>query len=101
MKKINCKYYCEDYSLKGMCKLYSNWSDPMPIIAYCIGEHCKEREFITNFDRIKKASKEELAEIFMDREFTIKVDCNSGNYRGDKEDWLEWMDSEVETKQND
>lgn len=60
MKKINCKFYCEDYLLEGMCKLHSDWSDPMPIVTYCTGEHCKEREPITNFDESKKASKEEL-----------------------------------------
>ena len=59
MKKIDCKYYCKDYLLEGMCKLHSDWSDPMPIVAYCIGKHCKERELITNFDKIKKDSKED------------------------------------------
>lgn len=60
MKKINCKYYCEDYLLEGMCKLHSDWSDPMPTVIYCTEEHCKKREPITNFDKSKKASKEEL-----------------------------------------
>ena len=59
MKKIDCKYYCKDYLLEGMCKLHSNWSDPMPIVAYCIGENCKEKEPITNFDEIKKDNKED------------------------------------------
>ena len=59
MKKIDCKYYCKDYLLEGMCKLHSNWSDPMPIVAYCTREHCKEKEPITNFDEIKKDNKED------------------------------------------
>lgn len=60
MKKINCKYYCKDYLLEGMCKLHSDWSDPMPVVVYCPNdENCKHIKPITNFDRIKKASKEE------------------------------------------
>ena len=101
MKKINCKYYCEDYLLEGMCKLHSDWRDYMPRVACCVGECCKERKPITNFDRIKEVNKEELAEIFMEHEFVVKADCNWGNYPGDKEDWLEWLDSEVEIEQND
>ena len=64
MKKINCKYYCEDYLLEGMCKLYLDWSLPMPIVAYCCNdEFCKHKKPITNFDRIKKTNKEELEEL--------------------------------------
>lgn len=99
--KINCKYYCEDYLLKDMCALYSDWRDPMPRVAYCVGECCKDKKPITNYDRIKRATKEELAEIFLDHEFAVKADCNSGNYPGNKEDWIEWLGSEVEIEQND
>lgn len=63
--------------------------------------NCKYKEPVTNFDRIKNATKEQLADIFLDHEFAVKVDCNSGNYPGDKEDWIEWLDSEVEIEQND
>lgn len=43
MNKINYKYYCKDYQLEGMCKFHSDWSEPMPIVVYCIGKTCKEK----------------------------------------------------------
>lgn len=98
MNKINCKYYCKDYPLEGMCKLHLDWSEPMPTVVYCVGVNCEERIHLTNYDRIKRASKTELAEIFMEHEFAVKADCNRGNYSGDKEDWIEWLDREAETE---
>lgn len=46
----NCKYYCKDYQLEGMCKKHSDWSEIMPIVQYCPNSLCKdyeENEYIT------------------------------------------------------
>lgn len=41
---MNCKYYCKDYQLEGMCKLHSDWNDSMPTIKYCPKSHCEDYE---------------------------------------------------------
>ena len=40
----DCKYYCKDYQLEGMCKKHSNWSEAMPGIKYCLNSPCKDYE---------------------------------------------------------
>lgn len=37
---MNCEYYCKDHQFKGMCALYSDWKDSMPIIVYCQDTPC-------------------------------------------------------------
>lgn len=40
----DCKYYCKDYQLEGMCKLHSDWSEAMPTIEYCLLGPCGDYE---------------------------------------------------------
>ena len=41
---MNCKYYCKDYQLEGVCKKHSDWSEAMPVIKYCPNSPCKDYE---------------------------------------------------------
>ena len=51
----DCRYYCREYLLEGMCKKYSNWQDAMPHIIYCFGNNgCKD--YVSN----KKHKPEQL-----------------------------------------
>lgn len=38
---MNCKYYDKD---TGWCKLHVDWSNPMPIVAYCPKSPCVNYE---------------------------------------------------------
>ena len=41
----DCKYYCKDYQLEGVCKKHSDWSEAMPVIEYCLLGPCGDYEF--------------------------------------------------------
>lgn len=55
----------------GWCKLHSSWSEPMPVIEYCVEGPCPDEQptepaetdvkVLTNADRIRSMSDEELA----------------------------------------
>lgn len=51
----DCKYYCKEYLLEGMCKKHSNWRDSMPHIIYCSCDGKCE-----NYESNKKHKQEQL-----------------------------------------
>ena len=36
----DCKHYCKDYQLEGVCKKFSDWSEAMPTVVYCAMGPC-------------------------------------------------------------
>lgn len=57
---MNCKYYCKDYQLKGMCMLYSDWKESMPIVVYCQNTSCGDYKEVES-----KPTYEELYEYWL------------------------------------
>ena len=50
----DCKYYCKDYQLEGVCKKHSDWSEAMPTIEYCLLGPCGdyEEEKLPTYDEL-------------------------------------------------
>lgn len=55
----NCKHYDKEFDC---CKISSDWSDPMPVLQRCVESPCEKYSLISNFDRLKNMSLEEIAE---------------------------------------
>ena len=62
----NCIYKDAE---NGWCKLHSYWSDSMPVIEYCVEGPCPDEKSLTNAERIRTMSDEELAEFVTGTDF--------------------------------
>ena len=58
--KNRCANYDKEFEC---CRIYSDWSEAMPVLQPCIESPCKYFKPYTNYDHIKSMSVEEMAKI--------------------------------------
>jgi hypothetical protein len=91
-----CKYHDTDYNA---CARYSTFGGAYQHLVPC--HKCEQFEPITNYDRIKAMSKEELAEMLSDF-CAVSNDCMMCPFSKNcpktyyVHDWIKWLNSEVE-----
>lgn len=60
-----CSHYDSELDI---CKLHSDWSEPMPVLHPCVDgacdKECEDNMPIRNYDRIRNMSIDEMAELF-------------------------------------
>ena len=87
------KYYCN--GKKGFCDRYNGETEPSCIA--CIhgdGTGGEVIENITNYDRIRNMSVEEMASFFEKIQADVQFD-NKSKYAFE---WKRWLESEVDTE---